>query len=86
MACTSGCPTQDCPSYAACLKGKGTKVAYTNSAAGWDATAQKKWDADLSAYRDARAAGVQPASTRRSAVDAALRASDATGTPFRADA
>lgn len=77
--CTSGCPTQDCPSYAACLKGKALRVAYCNSAGGMDYTAQRRLDADLSAYRDARAEGIQPASTTRSAVENAKRISDSAG-------
>lgn len=77
--CTSGCPTQTCESYAACLRGKGTRVAYCDSANGRDATQQKRWDADLNAYRDARAQGIQPASTARSAVDNAVRISDSAG-------
>lgn len=85
MACTSGCPTQTCPSYAACLRGKGTKVAYANSAAGYDYSQQKNWDKDITAYKDARAQGIQPVSTKREDVTLALRASDHTGTPFRAD-
>lgn len=86
MACRTGCLTKNHESYAACLRDGAARIAYANSAGGWDATTQKKWDSDLTAYREARAAGVQPASTKRSAVDAALRASDSTGTAFRADA
>lgn len=82
--CTTGCPTQDCRSYAACLKQKAPKVAYCNSAGGQDYTTQKKWDADLAAYSDARAQGIQPSSTKRDAVDRAVRASDSTGSAFQA--
>lgn len=77
--CTSGCPLQTCESYAACLQGKGVKVAYCNSAAGFDATAQKKWDRDLAAYSDARAQGIQPSSTDRAAVNRAVAISNESG-------
>jgi hypothetical protein len=77
--CTTGCPTQDCASYAACLKQKAPKVAYCNSAGGFDLTAQKKWDRDLAAYSDARAQGIQPASTNRAAVDRAVAISNESG-------
>ena len=77
--CTSGCPTKDCESYAACLRGKGARVAYANSANGYDYTAQKKWDRDLAAYKDARDQGIQPASTNRAAVDRAVAISDKAG-------
>lgn len=79
MACTTGCTTKDCESYAACLKGKSLRVAYCNSANGYDFTQQKKWDADLAAYSDARAQGIQPASTARTSVDAAVAMSNETG-------
>jgi hypothetical protein len=77
--CTTGCRTQDCESYASCLKGKGTKVAYANSAAGYDYTAQKKWDRDLAAYKDARDQGIQPSNTTRAAVDRAVAISNESG-------
>lgn len=82
--CTTGCPTQNHESYGECLRAKKPKVAYCNSAGGHDYTAQKKWDRDLAAYKDARAQGIQPASTRRNAVDAAVQASESTGTAFQA--
>lgn len=77
--CTTGCPFQNCPSYAACLKGKGVKVAYANSANGWDYSTQKKWDRDLAAYSDARAQGIQPGGTSRDQVDRAVAISNETG-------
>ena len=82
--CTTGCPTQDCPSYAACLRGKRTKVAYCNSANGFDYTEQKKWDRDLAAYKDARAQGIQPSSTKREAVDRAVAMSNEVGKAWQA--
>ena len=77
--CTSGCPLQTCESYASCLRGKGVKVAYCNSAGGFDFSAQKKWDRDLAAYSDARAQGIQPAGTDRKAVDRAVAISNESG-------
>ena len=84
MACTTGCPTQDCDSYAACLRGKGARVAYANSAAGWDFSAQKKWDRDLAAYKDARAQGIQPSGTTRDKVERAVAISNETGKAYTA--
>lgn len=77
--CTTGCPTQDCESYAQCLRGKAPRVAYCNSANGMDYTAQKTWDRDLAAYKDARAQGIQPASTKRDAVNRAVAISNEVG-------
>lgn len=45
----------------------------------------KKWDAELAAYRDARAQGIQPAGTTRKAISAALDASDKLGAAYNAD-
>lgn len=84
MACTTGCPTQDCESYAACLRGKGARVAYSNSAGGWDATQQKSWDKELDFYKEARRQGIQPAGTKRPQVERAIAISDKTGTAYSA--
>ena len=87
MACSSSCPAPGThASMGECLRSKGIKVAYTNSAGGWDATRQKKWDAELDAYRAATAEGIQPATTRMHDIQEAKRISDKTGQPFRADA
>ena len=45
----------------------------------------KKWDAELQAYRDARAEGIQPAGTTMKAVQEARRASEALGRAYDAD-
>lgn len=82
--CTSGCPTQDHASYSECLRGKGTRVAYCNSAAGSDATRQKKWDAEIDAYWNAKRQGIQPEGTSMRQIETAIRLSDATGKPYDA--
>lgn len=84
--CTSGCRTRDHDSYSECLRSKGTKVAYANSANNWDYTRQKKWDSELAYYRDTVAQGIQPSGTTRDKIDAAVAISDRTGKPYRADA
>jgi hypothetical protein len=86
MACTSGCATQDHGSYSECLRSKTVRVAYANSAGGWDLTKQKTLDSDLAAYRDARSQGIQPSGTSREAVDRAVRLSDAAGVAWDAGA
>ena len=82
--CTSGCPLQTCESYSACLRGKGVRVAYANSAGGWDYTKQKAHDRELSAYKEARAEGIQPGGTTIKQVERAKAISDATGTAYTA--
>lgn len=45
----------------------------------------KKWKAELSAYKDARAQGIQPAGTTRAHVEQAYTASEALGKAYDAD-
>ena len=85
MACSTGCPTPGAHgSYGECMRSKSTKVAYANSANNMDYSAQRAWDKELDSYREAKAEGLQPASTKQRDIDAAKRISDATGTPFQA--
>lgn len=74
MACTSGCATQDHTSWGECMRAKSLRIAYCNSAAGSDATRQKRFDAENARYRDAVSAGLNPTSVRESAVNAAYDA------------
>ena len=48
---------------------------------GWT---NKKWDGELQAYRDARAQGVQPASTKMKDIRAAMEISEKTGRAYQA--
>jgi hypothetical protein len=82
MACSSTCPTQDHESFGACLRSKNLHTAYMGGGA--DATAQKNADKTLAAYANARKHGIQPASTRKADVDAAIQISDKTGRAFQA--
>jgi hypothetical protein len=45
----------------------------------------KKWDGELQAYRNARAQGIQPASTQMKDINAAVAASNHFGKAFKAD-
>lgn len=84
MACTSGCPTPGAhATWGECLRAKGTKVAFCGIGGG-DASAQKKWDSDLAAYKDARRQGVQPSGTSRVQVETAMKISEMTGTAYTA--
>lgn len=63
MACSSGCPTQDHETWGDCIRSKSLTLSGLESL-GQDRTANKKLDKELSLYREARAGGVQPASTK----------------------
>jgi len=84
VACRTGCVTKDHASYSECLRGAGVKIAYCNSAGGQDATKQKRWDKELDLYREARAAGVQPAGTKTSQIRKAMEVSEKAGSAFDA--
>ena len=45
----------------------------------------RKWNSELSAYRDARAQGIQPAGTRMHDIEAAHKASETLGRAYDAD-
>lgn len=84
MACASSCKTQDHATWGECIRSQGQMIGYCNSANGHDLTAQKKLDSELAFYRQARAEGIQPASTRRAAVETAMAISDKSGVAFDA--
>lgn len=85
--CSSGCPTQDHPSFADCMRSKNPMpvALETRNGRGFALNAQKAWDAELTAYGAARKQGIQPAGTGMNDIRAALDASDAMGKPYRAD-
>lgn len=57
----------------------------TGDASSKKAMPQKKWDAELKAYKDARAQGIQPAGTSMSKVREAVDKSDKAGKAFDAN-
>ena len=61
------------------------RIAYCRSHLGIDATREKKWDAELQAYRNARAEGIQPAGTTTAKIREAVEISDLAGKPFNAE-
>jgi hypothetical protein len=67
------------------MRAKNTRIGYAQSAKGLDATAEKRKERELAAYRDARADGIQPDGTTRPKIEAAYeksgKLSAAYGTP-----
>lgn len=68
--------------FGACMRSKGIRIAYCQSAKGRDFTAQKRWDKELDTYAAARKEGIQPDSTRLQAVEAAKEWSDREGVAY----
>jgi hypothetical protein len=55
------------------------RVAYTNSAGGWDATNQKRWDKELQRFRDLESSGISPLGTTHAEMDKTLRVKETVG-------
>ena len=85
MACRTGCRTKDHASYHECLRAAGTATYLASPSKGLDGTAQKRWDKELAAYRDARRQGIQPDGTTRRTVEDAVRRSDEAGAAYGRD-
>lgn len=77
--CRTGCPTQDHESWGDCLRA--ANLSITNEKV---AKEIKNTDKELSAYRDARKLGIQPASTKMKDIQKAVRASDLIGRAAKA--
>ena len=72
--CRSGCPTQDHANWGECARDANLSVS--NPVISGDI---KNTDRELSAYRDARKLGIQPASTKMADIKKAVRVSDRVG-------
>lgn len=77
--CRSGCKTQDHESWGECARASNIGISHEASA-----TVIKNTDKELSAYRDARKLGIQPASTKMKDIQKAVRASDLIGRAAKA--
>jgi hypothetical protein len=77
--CSSACPTQDHKTFGECMRAKNLHLTPNLS----DTGASKAWDAELSAYRNARAQGIQPSGTTMAKVREAVEISNATGVAYK---
>jgi hypothetical protein len=80
MNCRSGCKTKDHETYGQCLSAANIRTAATMN----NPTASVVKN-ELSAYRSARANGIQPEGTTMNKVKEAESASRALGRPYNAD-
>lgn len=69
--CSSSCLTKDHASFGECLRAKGIQLSPQVSD-GYS-TRQKAWDRELDSYDSARRQGLEPRSTKQSAVDQAFK-------------
>lgn len=77
--CSSGCLTKDHKTFGECMRSKNLQLNPNLS----DTGASKAWDAELSAYRNARAQGIQPSGTTMKKIREAEEISQKTGVAFK---
>lgn len=78
--CSSGCKTQDHASWGDCVRGKSLQVEGV-AAHHYNAGIRRQ----INEYVKVRKDGIQPASVYKQDVDKAVRISNETGVPYRAD-
>lgn len=84
MACRTGCITKDHASYGECLRSASLRVGWGRSHLGIDRTRERGKQAELDLYKQARAAGIQPASTKTPDIRQAMEISEKAGAAFDA--
>jgi len=83
MNCTSSCESKDHNSYAECLQSKRLGfMGVSPSRDGYDQTKVKKDDKEIQDYWSATRQGIEPRSTRRADIDAAVKLSNEAGKAF----
>lgn len=75
--CREGCSTRDHYSYAECLRAANVSTRFR-------AQQDREWNREVDAYRQARAEGIQPDSTKRHDVEVAKAFSDKEGVAYDA--
>jgi phosphoglucomutase len=85
--CATSCKEGGHTSYGQCLRSKRLSVTGLESTnPSFTREASKAWDSELDLYASARRQGVQPASTKREHVEAAIEVSQQLQSPFDASA
>ncbi len=81
--CTSSCKTKDHNSYGECLRSNTPMfVGVSPTKTGWDQDKVKKDEREIQSYWDATRQGIEPRSTRKKDIDAAVRLSNDAGKAF----
>lgn len=83
MACRSGCDTQDHSSWAECARSANVAISATTTSRNYAGYNQTR--ADLKAYKQARADGIQPEGTTMDKIVAAKQATKNLGRPYDAN-
>ena len=81
--CTSSCKTKDHDSYGECLRSNTPMFVGVNpTKTGWDQDKVKKDEKEIQSYWDATRQGIEPRSTRKKDIDAAVKLSNDAGKAF----
>ena len=81
--CTSSCKTKDHASYGDCLRSNTPMfVGVSPTKTGWDQDKVKKDEREIQSYWDATRQGIEPRSTRKKDIDAAVKLSNDAGKAF----
>ena len=80
--CTSSCKTKDHTNYGECMRSNTPMFVGVNpTKTGWDQDKVKK-EREIQSYWDATRQGIEPRSTRKKDIDAAVRLSNDAGKAF----
>ncbi len=82
--CSTKCVTKDHMTFGECMRAKNVGAIWVQHVKGLDSSTQKKHEAELSAYREARKEGIQPESTNMASIQAARQASEKAGAAYDA--
>ena len=81
--CTPSCKTKDHASYGECLRSNTPMFVGVNpTKTGWDQDKVKKDEKEIQSYWDATRQGIEPRSTRKKDIDAAVKLSNEAGKAF----
>jgi hypothetical protein len=81
--CTESCKTKDHANYGECLQSNTPMfVGVTPTKNGWDQDKVKKDEKELQSYWAATRQGIEPRSTRKKDIDAAVKLSNEAGKAF----
>lgn len=76
--CSSGCPTQDHASYGECMKSKSMRLGVITPNGEYQV--RNRFWTEIKEYREARAQGIQPKSSKLEDIRAAVNTSKKTNT------
>ncbi len=81
--CTASCKTKDHDNYGECIRSNIPMFVGVNpTKTGWDQDKVKKDEKEIQSYWDATRQGIEPRSTRKKDIDAAVKLSNDAGKAF----